>query len=86
MSQELTLSGFQHPMAVSSSRNLLRLLWLPRYKQAEPRLQPYLATLKDYRKNSYDSDPQASEQVNRHWAFAFEHWKYEMQHVESVSA
>ena len=77
MSQEFTLSGFQHPMAVSSSRNLLRLLWEnrgvdPQYRRriAEVMTMSLLTSPLRW----YD------------WAFAFEQWHYPLQHVVSVSA
>jgi omega-hydroxy-beta-dihydromenaquinone-9 sulfotransferase len=55
-------------------------LSLPGWEQALPALRSYVATLTDYRKNTFQFDSQVIEQVNRHWAFAFTHWQYPMQH------
>ncbi|HEY0738904.1 MAG TPA: sulfotransferase [Herpetosiphonaceae bacterium] len=71
---------------LATVRRIYETLRLSGWEQAEPRLQAYVATLGDYRKNRFEHDPQAIEQVNRHWAFAFEHWDYQMQHVESAAA
>jgi hypothetical protein len=49
------------------------------YARVRGRLRRYLDTLKDYQKNSYQISPVDIENVNRHWAFAFEEWGYPMQ-------
>jgi hypothetical protein len=49
------------------------------YARVRRRLRRYLYTLKNYKKNSYQISPVDIENVNRHWAFAFEEWGYPMQ-------
>ena len=71
---------------LATVRRIYQTLRLSGWEQAEPALQAYLATLGDYRKNRFDQDAQVIEQVNRHWAFAFEQWEYPLQHAESVPA
>jgi hypothetical protein len=49
------------------------------YARVRRRLRRYLDMLKDYQKNSYQLSVIDIENVNRHWAFAFDEWGYPMQ-------
>jgi hypothetical protein len=48
------------------------------FSRAEPGLRRYLRSIRNYRTNTYDISPEDIDKVNKHWAFAFEHWGYEM--------
>ena len=77
MRREHRRSGFQNPMAVSSSRNSLRLLWKNRGVDAQYRrrmAEVMTMWLLTSPLRWYD------------WAFAFEQWHDPLHHVVSVSA
>ena len=57
-------------------RRVYEELSLPGFAQAEDRFRSHIASVADYRKNTYTLDEHAIAAVNRHWGFAFEQWGY----------
>ena len=53
-------------------------LYLPPFDAAESAFAEYLATLSDYRKNTYaEIDPEVKSLLVREWSRSFEEWGYE---------
>jgi hypothetical protein len=48
------------------------------FARVHGRLRRYLDSLKGYQRNSYQISPKDITSVNRHWAFAFDEWGYDM--------
>lgn len=51
-------------------------LHLPGFADARPRVEAYLATQTNYRKNTFAPDPETTRHVTKAWGFAAERWDY----------
>ena len=54
------------------------------YARVRRRLRRYLASVKDYQKNSYQISATDIKNVNLNWEFAFEEWGYSMRTPENL--
>lgn len=64
-----------HPLA--KMEEIYQALGLPDFSVARPKLEAYLATVKDYRKNQYpDLSAPLRGRIRQDWARAFDEWKY----------
>jgi hypothetical protein len=57
------------------------------YSKMEPTYKEYLSSIKSYKKNKLRNDDEVIDIVNKHWAFAFKDFGYDMEKVDdSVSS
>jgi hypothetical protein len=61
---------------LAEARRIYEALDLPGFAIAEPAFRAYLASVADYQRNEYELTADVIDQVNQHWAVAFDEWGY----------
>lgn len=60
--------------------SLYKELDLPGFEKAEPGIDQYLSTVKNYKKNKFRNiRPEIKARINKEWKFAFDEWGYEIE-------
>jgi hypothetical protein len=57
---------------------------IPRGKASLDKIETYLATLRDYKRNVHQLTRRQVDHIERHWGFAFAEWPYEKPDIEIV--
>ncbi len=63
---------------IDTLRVMYDCLGLPGFGQFQRRLVPYLKTIRDYKKNTYELEGNSKEKVARRWKATFERYGYEL--------
>ena len=55
---------------------------LPNFDVAQPHIEKYLNSVKNYKKNKFrDLRPKIHERINEEWRFAFDQWGYSVEEI-----
>lgn len=72
-------------METNSSSQISRMyqeLSLPNFDKAQPFIQEYINSVKNYKKNNFRNiSPETQRRINKDWAFAFKEWGYPVEEV-----
>ena len=63
---------------VEVTKKIYSILNIPHFEKIQSKIETYLNSVSDYKKNPIDLDRYTLEEIKRRWLFAFKEWNYEI--------